>query len=267
MKKGVFIVLSTIFSLFGMIAFYATPTLAACNATFSSGSHDPKFGGASDNTVGWTGGSTTRAIRADLWNYVPSSSNLFESSSFWAMILNCVSDCTNTAQYAQTGYMAWPGHVNDYIFSEWNDNGSFSRQFYNTSTNLWYDTAQSVVTTVETYLATWVYNNPTDHQVQMSFDGRTIRTATVSWTPQTWTVSSEQHDFGTNSPTNYGDQVVGDYNNHIHADSIQFYDNNGSGWTNPGTPLSWVGNVGNASTDTNSVTGIGFRVWDNRCQP
>ena len=81
--------------------------------------------------------------------------------------------------------------------------------------------------------------------------------------PDWWQVMAETLNFATASPTNKGDHTAGDDSNHIHADDIEKYDAT-SGWHNNFSFIDIVPE-GNHNKDRVGVTGVGFRVWDARC--
>jgi hypothetical protein len=230
-------------------------TASAC--TLQSGTNDVrKFGGISHSDIGWTG--DTRAVRADLWNYNPSP--IYQGTAYWVM----TNDQASATRYAQTGWVKFSGFSAEAIFAEWNNDAGINRRYWKASTNSWEMTPWTQPSSSINYNATWVNLSGTNEQVQMSLTGvSSTLTGTVTWTANTYQVASETLNFATASPTNKGDHASGDNSNRIHADNIQYYDS--SGWHAAHSPLNFLTSVGNHSTDTSSVSGVGFRVWDNRC--
>ncbi|GEM_PF-3702533 len=234
-------------------------SLSAC--TLQSGTNNTtRFGGISHSDINWQG--DTRAVRANLWNYNPTP--IFQVTAFWAM----VNDQSSATRHAQTGWAKFSNQNVEAIFAEWDNGAGFTRRWYKASTDEWVTMPTTQPSSSIKYNARWLDLSGANEQVQMSIilNGgaeSSILTGIVTWAANTYQVSSETQNFATASPTNKGDHASGDNSNHIHADNIEYYDI--SGWHAAHTPLTFLTPAGNHSTETQGVSGVGFRVWDNRC--
>ena len=240
-----------LFTLVGFSLSKPSVTHAACS--ISSGNTGHWFGGFFDTTPNYT--LSTRAVKADIWNYNPGP--IFDDTSIWVMITE-----DGTSDYGQIGWGKDSGDSVEYVFAEYTDGGSGFRAFYDAPNDEWIGTKTTQPPSSKLYTATWVDASP-DNQLQFIYDGSAIWTASVDWIADTWDVSSEVRSYEAVAGTDKGDHSAGGTSNKIKAHGIKIYGASGAGWADPsGYSSSFEANM---SSDTTSVTGVGYRIWDNRC--
>ena len=223
---------------------------------------------SSGNSGGWHAGFhkigedytlSTRAIKSDIWNYNPTP--VFDDVSLWVMIINPDRD-----RYAQIGWGKDDGDSVEYVFREYTDNdGDWHRDYYDASAATWGGSKATQPPSSKEYRMTWVYNNSTDHQLQFVYDNGTVGTKTVDWDVSDWAAEGEVHNFEVVSGTDKGDHSPGhEMGGEIKVHNMKLYGVNGGGWADPPSGYDDVEQA-NMGIDATSVTGIGFRIWDIRC--
>ena len=185
---------------------------------------------------------------------------------FWVMLVD--SSVTN---YAQVGWLKDSNDSVEYIFSEVVGANGWERYFYDADDDEWGGTKATSPTSSKNYKVTWVDLTPND-QIQIVYDGSTSQSITVNWTAAGYQVMGEVHNYESVAGTDKGDHSPGHGGtpgNRIHAENLKAKGVNGGDWANiSGYTTTTAGNVpeGNMSRDTTSVSGVGFRIWDDRCE-
>ena len=203
-----------------------------------------------------------------MWNYNPAP--VYGDVSFWVMLVDSTGE-----NYAQVGWGKTEDNSVEYVFSEFLGENGWERWFYDAEDDEWVETESTQPPSSKSYKVTWVEGTPGDHQIQIVYDGSTSQNVTVSWTAVGYHVTGEVHNYQSVVGTDKGDHspghggVDGVNANRIHAENIQAYGVNGGGWADISGYTTTAANgvpEGNMSRDTTSVSGVGFRIWDNRCE-
>ena len=216
------------------------------------------YGGFGNSNPSFSG--DTFAIKGDLWNYNPDP--VFNDVSFWVLL------STNTGdKYAQVGWGKGSGDSVEYVFAEFDDTSTntHTRYYYHSDTNSWTQKKGASPTQSETYKVTWVRLSGT-HQIQVAYGNSSILTHAVDWEPGNYEIMGEVHNYQSGQGVNKGEHSPGHGGtpgNRIHAENLQVYGVNGLGWQD--VSPTRTREQGNMSIDQTGVSGVGFRIWDNRC--
>ena len=255
-------VILTIAAMFGL--FQAAPTYA-CDV--GEGNVQVNMVGYSQTPASWSS-TGDMGVKADIWNYNPSP--IFRDTSLWVML----TDADGENWYNQIGWGKASGDSQELVFTEYSDGSGddhdIFRYYHHTTGTTWTTSTTGATSPASSknYKIKWVYNSGT-HQIQNTYDSGTSQNLTISWTPTNLAIFAETQNFGTDTPLNDGDHAPGHYvspgpGNKLHVENNKYWNPSTSDWADTDT-TGIATSIDNMEADTSSLNGIGFRVWDVRC--
>lgn len=223
--------------------------------------------GYSQTPASWSS-TSDMGVKEDIWNYNPSP--IFENTSVWVMI----TDALGENWYDQIGWWKTPSDDQELVFTQHSDGSGEDWDYFtyfHHSTGTTWTTSTSGATSPNSsknYMLKWLYNSGT-HQIQNTYDNGTSQNLTISWTPTNLAIMAETQNFGNNSPLDDGDHAPGHYvapgpGNKIHVENNKYYKHSTTTWEDTDT-TGIVTEIDNMAAETSSIDGIGFRLWDVRC--
>jgi hypothetical protein len=240
----------------------------ACDVYEEEDDHTVNMVGYSQTPASWSS-ILDMGVKADIWNYDPNP--VFIATSVYVML----TDAEGENWYDQIGWADEPLMDDDpLVFVQYSDGSGEDHDiftFYHHTTGTTWTTTTTGATSPNSsknYMIKWLYNSGT-HQIQNTYDNGTSQNLTISWTPTNLAIMAETQNFGINTPLNNGDHAPGHYvdpgpGNKIHVENNKYWNPSTSSWADTDT-TGIATEIDNMKADTSSVNGIGFRVWDVRC--